>query len=531
MRRPTQRRKPREAEVKSYPAPRNGWIANRNLAQPGARNPDGTVVSGALVLDNFFPTAQSARLRRGCEGYADLDGGTVMSLFSYISGATERLFAADAEKIVDITTTPSDAQTGLNGGDWVSIQFATSGGVFLRLVNGTDTPLVYDGSAFSTSPALTFADGYNGNDTSILNFVWAYQNRLFFVEKDSLDAWYLPVGNIGGELVKLPLGGIFELGGSLLFGAVWSNDSGNQGGLGEQCIFVTTEGEVAVFQGSNPSSVADWGKVGVYRIGRPLGKRAWFRAGSDVFIATSVGLVPISAAVTRDFAAIAPVAASYAIEDAWNAAVRRRPNSDWRCIMWPAQQMALVVPPFEQSLPIEAFVVNLRTGAWCRFTGWDMRSLAVFRERMFFGSTDGLVWEAMVGGLDGEDEYSGTYVPLFEDFGSPANRKIARLARASLRARTRLPITVAGHSNFETELPPPPEPAELGESGIWGAAIWGSSSWGDEVDLVTVEGWQSISATGSTLAVSIQVSSGDVVPMDAEIVRLDVTFVSGDVVT
>lgn len=47
-----------------------------------------------------------------------------------------------------------------------------------------------------------------------LNYVWVYKNRLFFVEKDSLNAWYLPVDSIGGAAEKFPLGGVFTRGGS-----------------------------------------------------------------------------------------------------------------------------------------------------------------------------------------------------------------------------------------------------------------------------------------------------------------------------
>ncbi len=51
-------------------------------------------------------------------------------------------------------------------------------------------------------------------------------------------------------------------------------DSGASGGLSEQNVFVTTRGgEVAVYQGDNPDSIESWAKVGVYRIGNPLGSK------------------------------------------------------------------------------------------------------------------------------------------------------------------------------------------------------------------------------------------------------------------
>src|SRR5690606_20309511 len=203
----------------------------------------------------------------------------------------------------------------------------------------------------------------------------------------------------------------------------------------------------------------------------------------------------------------------------------------WMAAIWPFQQIAIIAPPFSQSLPVESVVVNVRTGAWCRFTGWDIRSLAVFGGRLFFGPVDGRAIEAMSGGQDGGAPYAGVYPPLFDDFGTPANIKIMRSGRAFLRSRVDLDVALAGHSDFNTELPPPPEAPLIGESGLWGSATWGSSTWGDESDLITVRYWQTVNASDTTLSMSLQVTSDDLVPLDVEIIRLDATIVGGDILT
>src|SRR3546814_14820442 len=95
------------------------------------------------------------------------------------------------------------------------------------------------------------------------------------------------------------MAGIFGLGGSLLFGQRWSLSSGGDGGLSEQNAFVSTEGEVAIFQGLSPEDTQTWGEVGLYRVGRPWGKNAFISGSGDLAIATSVGLVPLSKAIGR----------------------------------------------------------------------------------------------------------------------------------------------------------------------------------------------------------------------------------------
>src|SRR5215217_6864761 len=146
------------SNTKGWPAPRDGWIANLNLAQPGAKKADGTTLAGAKVLDNMFPTATGVLLLRGSELYATLGQGdqSVTAMFSYVAGSDEKMFAATETAIYDITTilnpandrlgtenedvigTEDDDEIGWlstegldlvadqTGGNWISAQFATA---------------------------------------------------------------------------------------------------------------------------------------------------------------------------------------------------------------------------------------------------------------------------------------------------------------------------------------------------------------------------------------------------------------------
>ncbi|MFK5282932.1 hypothetical protein ACI3PL_25530, partial [Lacticaseibacillus paracasei] len=65
--------------------------------------------------------------------------------------------------------------------------------------------------------------------------------------------------------------------------AIWGQVSMDAGdGLDDKCVFVSSEGEVAVYEGTNPGSAADWRKAGVYQITRPLGQNAKVSAGGDL---------------------------------------------------------------------------------------------------------------------------------------------------------------------------------------------------------------------------------------------------------
>lgn len=538
--------KPKTYQTYSFAAPTTGWVANGNLAapQPG----------GATILENWFPTSTGAKMRRGSDIYATLGDASlpVAALFTYSNGNQEEMFGATSTTIYDITTITSpvnyiiatedgdpletdtgdtmgqnsteglDVLTGLTGGDWSVVQFETAGGSFLRGVNGKDTPFVYDGTTWGTSPAIT------GVVPEDLSFVWSFKNRLFFIQKESLNAWYLPVDSIGGAAVKFPLGGEFSLGGSLVFGASWSRDAGD--GMNAMCAFFSSEGEVAVYQGSDPGSATTWSQVGVYRIGKPLGPKAFIPAGGDLVIATTIGFVPLSQAVQRDYAALSPAAVSSPIETEWNEAVRLRSSAPWHAIVWSEGQMMVIALPSVNDQPPMMLVANTLTGKWAPFSNWDGTCLCTFKGRLFFGSEAGKVIEANVSGLDQGLPYTATFVPLFDQLGVPG-RKTASMARAVLRASTAIRERLSIQTDYDIKLPPVPDAAPVEVVGVWDGAVWGESVWGEQTPTRTQQNWRSVYGTGDAIAPGIQITSGSIAPLDVEIIRFDVAFEPGDVIS
>jgi len=537
-------KKPRKAAVKSFAAPTKGLIANENLAK--------STPLGAAVMDNWFPMATTVRMRRGYLRWGTIEdeASPVASLFTYKAGGVEKLFAASTTAIYDATApeAPYIISLGMPGeyeletdtgdliglasllapeasgfvsGAWVSCQFTTPGGTFLRLVNGVDTPQVYDGATFATTPAIT-----GPTDPKKLSYVWSFKNRLWFIEGGTLDAWYLPVDTIGGAAVKFPLGAQFSRGGHLVFGASWSLDEG--AGLSASCVFVTSEGEVAVYQGSNPADAADWHLKGVYRIGKPLGPKAFMRAGGDLVVATDIGFVPMSEAVRRDYAALSQTAVSFPIETLWNQVIHTRPGT-WNVDVWPTQQMALVAPPM--STTGDVFVANVRTGAWGRYTGIPVNCMALFQDRMIVGSSEGRLFQLEATGFDDERTFTATLAPLFSDLGAPAARKIARLARVTTLANSTINDGVSVSVDYVIEKPAAPDAAPANAGAVWGGGVWGQSAWGTGAARQSFAKWRSVGGSGYALTPVLQITSGAISSQDVELVRIDLEYETGDVVT
>lgn len=548
--------RPRAAQLKTFPAPISGWIANQNLLTPNARNSNGSIVQGASVLENWFPTATGIRMRGGSDLFATIGDETsnVVSLFSYLSGNNAKLFASTSGAIYDISspTAPADSylvdgagnnladENGnllvgavsipagpdvdlLASGEWSVQQFSTPGGTFLVCVNGVDTPLIFDGTSWATTPVIT------GVDPTTLSFVFASKFRLWFIEKSTLNIWYLSPNAIGGAAVLLPLGGIFSLGGSLVYGGTWSIESGD--GPSEQTVFITSEGEVATYTGDDPSDATNWSRQGVFRVGKPLGPHAFLRAGGDLIIATTIGLIPLSTAFQRDVAALAPVAVSYSIEIEWNKAVAAQSTPTWHVALWPTKQMMLVAPPSISGIVPEIFAANARTGAWGAFTGWNVTSMCVFNDRLFFGSDSGKIVEAEVTGADQGNSYVCTCVPLFDPLKSPAALKTGLEARAVLRATSQPNPKMSLQADYVVNLPAAPDDTTVTAANTWGTGIWGTSQWGTAANAQTFERWESTPGAGYSLSPATQITSGNISAPDVELVQTDLTYDVGDVGT
>lgn len=516
----------RVSKPEIFLAPSRGWIRNEALGK--------TKAGGAEVMDNWFPTPEGARMRKGSQKHATIDAACTY-LAAYEVPGSAKMFAADATSIYDVTTpadpdvAPTADVTSQTSGDWTALQFTTSGGTFSIWVNGADSMQLYNGTAWQAVTGVSAPISITGVTTSNISHVWRYGNRVFMIEDGTMDAWYLPALAVGGAATAFALGGVFNLGGSLLFGGSWSADAGD--GLDDYCFFVTTEGEVAVYQGGDPSSADTFAKVGVYRIGRPVHKNAHFRAGGDVAVVTDDGVVALGSAIQKDRAALLAGAITYPIEAAWRQVIDQRNSGllPFTCAVWPTETMLVVGIPSSGSQRKIAYVANTRTGAWCRYTEWDIRALLVFDNRLFFGTRDGTIIEGEVTGADQGDPYSAIVVPKFADFGRP-EEKAALHARVIARGNVAFTPQLFANADYDIDVPTPlsadaDEIGNLWDTGIWGTSVWSESS---ETKLRQSE-WQAVAAVGQALAPGLQVTSGRTTAPDMELIALHLMHEDGDV--
>lgn len=509
-----------------FAAPIRGLVLNENrsLVQPG----------GARILDNWVPTTTGISVRGGCRRYATVHATeAVESLWVYKSGANEKFFAATETVICDITTVadpdaaPAPDVTGQTAGYYSTEQFGTAGGDYLYAVNGADNPQLYDGTAWAeisgvSTPAIT------GVAPSSLSHVWSFANRLFFVEKNTLTAWYLPVDSLGGAAQPFSLAGIFKKGGALLFGGKWSTDAGD--GLDDMCVFVSTEGEVAVYSGTNPGNAADWARQGVYQITRPLGQNATTSAGGDLLIATEAGIVPLSEAVRRDIASLEVGAITRNITPYWREQALSITSRPWEITKVPSLNLMFVSQPDAVDTYGSCLVANLQTGAWARFKGWQTRCLGVFSNRGYFGSDNGRVYLMNAGGSDDGEVYTCTYLGLHEDLGATAVQKTVTQMRPIFQTAHAILPQLTARADFNETLPVPPSSVSDFSLGVWDEGLWDEAPWDSASVSIASAQWVAVGVTGYSVAPLLQMTFGVTPTPRVELVSIDLAYHAGALV-
>ena len=248
----------------SLPAPVGGWNARDSIA---AMKED-----EAVELINFFPTATDVTLRYGAE-YSIASGGygggpTLMAYQglrdSYLIAILRNGYAVNPLTGQSYYVTPGGTAVRVNEPICEYTNFPTPAGNFLYFVNGADQPGIFDGNLW-TNPTIT---GVNANDFVNIN---AHKNRLWFVEKNTLSAWYLPVQSLSGAAAELDLSSFASEGGYLVAMATWTIDAGY--GVDDLAVFITSQGQVIIYRGTDPASASTWAMVGAYKLGSPIGQR------------------------------------------------------------------------------------------------------------------------------------------------------------------------------------------------------------------------------------------------------------------
>jgi len=510
--------KSRISQPAQIPAPTKGWYVGYNMAEA----PPGT----AYLLQNAFPQLDYVRIRRGSQAYATgMPSATVTTLMPWQNATNSKMFAVCNGNIYDVTNTGAVGAamvTGLSNSAYFNyVQFQGLSASYLVAVNGINPVYQFNGTSWST-PTITAASG----SFSSFSNVNIFKNRLYFVETNTLNIWYLPVNSIAGAATVFPMQGIFRNGGYIVATSSWAIDSTS--GIYESFVAISSEGEVVMYDGADPSV---WTLKGTYKISKPLGPRCFSKAGGDLLIMTEDGIVPMSKVQTLDQISLQNEAITQPIMPAWRSAVIARTGLvGWQIQLWPLESMGIINLPKLSAGDKTQFIVNARTGAWAQYVGWDANCFAVYQNGLYYGTSDGRVMQGEVGAADDGANYTATIFPSFTGFNDTVTHKQVRMVHPYVSSNFGQQLQVTVNVDYDITIPQAPTSIIQGNFGAtWDSSVWGTAIWPNS--LVTQNYWQTATGFGSVFSPVIQVtlSSTNVTP-DIRLMRTDILFEEGEII-
>jgi len=474
----------------SIPPPVQGLNARDALASMDAAD--------AITLDNWFPRGNDVLLRRGYQSHVTGLPGNVETLMQYSSGSANSLFAVSGSGIYDVTTpgaVGAAVVSGLTNARWQHVVKTTSGGTFLVCCNGADAMRSYNGSVWST-PSI------NSVSSSSIIGLTSHKERLWMIEKDSANAWYLSTKAISGNATAFPLGAVFRMGGRLKAIIPLSQDAGS--GPDDFLAFVSDKGEVAIYQGTDPGTASEWALIGVFRVGAPIGDRAFLRVGGDAALITDDGVISLLQAINVDRAAANTATITDRIRELFSTYVRAyRTNFGWQAISYPAGNWGLFNVPISATQSVQ-LVMNTITGAWCRFTGQNAFSWSMLGNEIYFGGSTG-VFRADVGGSDNGADIASDMKTAFQYFKDRGGLKRFLQLRPVFLSNGLPSPRITLDVDFGNKEPTGSTSFTV-FGALWDSAVWDIGVWGADQEQVTQQ-WLGVHALGRCAAVRMKMAS------------------------
>ena len=403
-----------------------------------------------------------------------------------------KLFAARGGAIFDVTAGgpgPWTAEVGVSGASdyWTWINFQNVAGAFLLACCNAGGYAIYNGAAWSMPTAGVGVGQIDGADPATFVQVLEHKKRLWFVQKDSTKAWYLPVSQITGQVKEFNFGEQFRSGGHLVALSTWTVDGGV--GVDDYLIAVSSQGDVVIYKGIDPDSAGDWAIQGVWHVGPlPSGRRAVFNTGADVHILSQFGVTAVSSLLSSgELGMMETRRVTYLIAPLVARLMRQYSDlPGWQVRTLAKEELLIIgIPRQAQEHGGHYFALKYPSGGWSVIDSVPYASFCNVDAAVFAGTNDGRVVRAFDGPLDNvryDDPKSGVPIqcqvtPAYQPLGAPARQKRIVLMRPTFIATLTPTLRVQVMTDYG-----PPRPAlvptlpDLQQS-RWNEDLWNEARW------------------------------------------------------
>lgn len=523
---------PQVSVAKALPAPNAGI---NDLDPLGAMNDQ-------FVIDsmNFFPDTAMLVARPGYQEWCTNMSGPVKTIMSYNAqdGSFQKFASTDtAIRNISSSSNAPPVVTTCTNGAWDYVNFATPAGQYLICTNGTDAAKLYNGTTWINFTQVTTPSApgeIKGVDPALFDFVFAHKGRLWFIQKNSMTAWYLPIDAVGGEAKPFFLGGIFRRGGKLVSISRWSSDTGE--GLDDRLVFATSTGEIASYTGTDPAVATDWAIDSIFFVAAPLSKRCLTEYGGDLLLLCRRGLVPLSSLISGEATKVVYsggvsrlisrtlVRLTGQLNFPFPPEVTLHEEATWVVINIydPPNLGGAIVPGVYTgtSAPIQ-LVMNFLTGAWGKFN-YPVRTVRSIDGRFYMGTDDGRVLIvtpnsfvdnvslAGTGGVPITCEAMGAYTYL----DNPTVNKHAKLMRPVMQTEVKPSFLMRALADFRLDqMLDSPAPSVAAGNARWDISDWDEANWAGLENVYRP--WISANVLGYAFAWQIKISTSTAIGLTA----------------
>jgi hypothetical protein len=326
-------------------------------------------------------------------------------------------------------------------------------------------------------------------DPANLAFVTVWKSRVWFIEKDTANAWYLDAGAIYGAATKLPVGtsaysAQARAGGPLVGLWSWTLDAGS--GIDDHLVAVNAGGDLAVYVGTDPDTADAFGLKGVWSLGAiPAGRNIATRLGGDLLILTKSGIRQLSQLVTGGDGANQYATAK--VSNLFNSLMLSRSSlKGWSMVLHPEDNSLVVLVPTVDGANTEQLAMQLWNRSWSRYRDLPIFSACVFGGKLYYGTVDGKVGvnDGYVDGITLLDPSSYTPVQwaglsAFQNFGNGRQKRVQGIRATVLSEDNQPQFEVDARFGFDfTEIAS--VSGVNGGGNVWGSGVWDTAVWAGE---------------------------------------------------
>lgn len=485
---------PARAQVVSVSAPTGG----DDSVSPGTEIPAGR----SIFSYNLIGGEYGLRSRLGWREWVTGLDGEVRSLPNFAGsvadGSTSRMFACTETGIWDVsasTATPTEdvvfgsqdalsgygehtAFTDASGNHWLIYCDETNGYYTYAETGATWTQVVRN----DVGPG---AGEIGGVDPADLVMPVTFANRLWFVKRDSQEAWYLPLNSLYGTAERFNFGTHFPHGGDLRCLAVWSIGGGDS--IAARLIAVSGGGDVVIYEGIDPADADTFRIVGTWYVGAvPVGRRLATNIGGDVAIMSSQGILPVSKLVLSDPNVERSVYSTVQIANRFNQLQADTANlRGWTMRLHPKDAALMVLVPVAVGQSSTQLAMSMITRGWHQYRDLPMGLCAEpWGGTLYFGTTDGRVCvnDGVVDGVTLADPNSYSRInwsllTAYSNAGTPLRKRVQQIRVRILSQGGAIPVNA--EARYDLDLSEADAPSALSATGtdVWDAGLWDQAKW------------------------------------------------------